>query len=137
MQNSWTSSVLSWLSNSPRIKKKAQEKKTNLQEKREKKVLNINNYVKKNISFADMVSNRNSNTTILSPPEHTSSSQETTSPMSSINDLINMFKTQVMSILQKQQEQINKLTQVIEKNEKKTDYVLNIIDSIYSNNGQP
>lgn len=84
-----------------------------------------------------MVSNRNSNTTILSPPEHTSSSQETTSPMSSINDLINMFKTQVMSILQKQQEQINKLTQVIEKNEKKTDYVLNIIDSIYSNNGQP
>ena len=81
---------------------------------------------------------KNSNTTTSLLPEHTSLSQDSTSIhtslMTGINELINTFKTQIMTMLQKQQEQINNLTQLFQKTEKKTDYVLNIIDSIYSNN---
>lgn len=102
--------------------------------KRERKIANVQSYVKKNISFSDMV--KGNNPTYL--PERIPESQVITSsnnPLaSSINDIINMFKTQVMTLLQKQQEQITNLTRIVEKAEKKTDYVLNIIDSINLNN---
>lgn len=65
-------------------------------------------------------------------PSHGNISSST-SLASGINDLINDFKMQVMTLLQKQ-EQINNLTQIVENVEKKTNYVLNIIDSMYSQN---
>lgn len=115
--------------------KKSTRKKIELQEKRERKIININNYVKKNINFANMVKNNN---TTSSPAERTPAPHENTSPnaplASSINDIINMFKTQVMTLLQKQQKQINNLTQLVEKTEKKNRLRLNIIDPMCQNN---
>lgn len=126
------------------LKKRAAEKKEEFQEKRERKIMALNSYVKKNISFANMVKNKiNSksgdsfqiNNSTNSKNKFPSGKEETDAAFqTNLNELFDEFKNQILGLLQKQQEQINSLTTLAENNNKKTNYVLNIIDSIYQQN---
>lgn len=53
---------------------------------------------------------------------------------SDIKELFKEFQNQILATLQKQQEQINNLSRIIENTENKTNYILNIIDTILPQN---
>lgn len=126
------------------VKKKVNEKKSIIQEKRENKIRNLSSYVKKNISFAEALKNKTPKkpTDTFSqknPPigevDSTPFSEETNSSLySSVNNLLNEFKNQILELLQKQQKQLNNLNKLIGNTESKTNYVLNIIDSLLPQN---
>lgn len=113
------------------LKRKMLEKKNEIKEKREKKLISLNNYVKSNVSFAETIKGTSNQ----------EESQSKRSPLINslhsvgINDILNEFKTQILTLIQKQQEQINNIATLIENTDKKINYVLNIIDNEPARNG--
>lgn len=125
------------------LRKKANEKKLLIQEKRERKIKNLNTFVKKNISYAEALKDRSEKERIdLTSQKNISNNfpmPMTSNAQNLINhpnnsDLFKEFQNQILSIFQKQQEQLNNLNKIIENTENKINYVLNIIDTILPQN---
>lgn len=113
------------------LKRKMLEKKNEFKEKRDKKLISLKNYVKNNVSFAEILKGSLSQeeSQLMSGPLINSL------PPVERNDMLNEFKSQILTMIQKQQEQINNITILIENTDKKINYVLNIIDNGTAKNG--
>lgn len=113
-----------------RFKKENDGKKEEIKEKRDKKLVNIKNYVRSNISFAEMLKSRSNQEEPQSKRDQINNSQSSTE----INNMLTEFKSQIVILIQKQQEQINNMTSLMENTDKKINYVLSIIDNGFARN---
>lgn len=113
------------------LKRRMTEKKEEIKEKRDKKLVNMKNYVRSNISFAEMLKSRSNQEESQSNRGQINNNQSSTE----INNMLTEFKSQIVTLIQKQQEQINNMTILMENTEKKINYVLSIIDNGFARNG--
>ncbi|EZA56411.1 Nucleic-acid-binding protein from mobile element jockey [Ooceraea biroi] len=122
--------------------KKIEDKKVELREKRERKTAHIHAYVQRNVSFADAARNKQSATNINKHRQATTNTipnanwcdSASSPPLSSFTETFtNMFQNfqkQVMDKLNHFDEKTNDLLTRVQNNEKKTNYILDIIDSL-------